>query len=125
MSLSIISDLRYQLALIPRVDPPMTGEMEDKCTAFIDYELKRIHASLLSVELSPDYHLLHICAPPNLSPVNIIHILREGVSTSMHESFRELDGWGCVYHEKALVKSCAEITTADLREFIDIVLGGI
>lgn len=125
MGIQLISDLKYQVVLLPKLDPPMTTKMKRKFKEIIKNELFDISTAITSSTLKDDYHIFTISAPPAVSPTTITQVIQITSSSRLIAHFKELDGWGSVYHDRALVKSGSRPGKDQIEEFISLSLSGV
>ncbi len=125
MSPRVLSDLKYQIVLIPMLDPPMTKKMEREFREIARHELYDINTTLTSSTLKSGYHLLTLSAPPDISPITIAKVIMETVSRRLIDQFKDLSGWGNIYHDRILIKSGSRLGKDKIAEFIDLSLGGL
>jgi hypothetical protein len=121
----VISDLKYQIVLIPMLDPPMTKKMERKFREIARHELYDINTTLTSSTLKAGYHVLNLSAPPDISPITIAKVIMETVSRRLIDQFKDLSGWGDIYHDSIFIKSGSRLDKDKIAEFIDLSLGGV
>lgn len=125
MALRIVSDLKYQLVLLPQLDPPMTQKIKRKFREITRAELAEHSVSIESSTFNDDYHVFAVSAPPGMSPIAIAQVIQETSSCRLIAFFRELEGWGGVYHDRVMIKSGSRPGKDRIREFIDLSFSGI
>jgi len=125
MELRVVSDLKYQIVLLPKLDPPMTEKMKRKLIEIASADLTELNVLIKSTALNDDYHVFTISAPPGVTPVDIAKIIHETSSSRLIPLFRELKGWGAVYYDTVLIKSGSRPGKEQIRQFIDISFNGI
>ncbi len=125
MSLSVVSELKYIMVLLPRLDPPMTKDMEKACKQIIKMELELLNSSLTKIVFTPEYHKISITATPNLAPMNIAEIIKRSVSRALEAQFSEVGDWGNIYYDAIMINSGVRLNDKKISEFADIVINGL
>ena len=125
MALRIVSDLKYQIVLLPKLDPPMTQRVKRKLIEIARADLTEFNVSIQSSTFNDDYHIFTVSAPPDVSPSAIAQIIQETSSCRLIAFFRELEGWGTVYHDQIMIKSGSRPGKERIREFIDLSFSGV
>jgi len=121
----VFSELEYHVALLPKVEPPLTEAMKDFAAGALRQELRKLNVELEGHLFTDSHHVFTVSAPPDLAPVIIAHTARAGVSAALKGKFAELEGWGEVYHDRVFVRTGGPFAPDQLEEFINLSLEGL
>ncbi|MBI4828005.1 MAG: hypothetical protein HY804_04230 [Nitrospinae bacterium] len=121
----VFSELAYHVALLPKVEPPLTAAMTDFAAEALRLELRKLNVELEGHLFTDSHHVFTVSAPPDVAPVIIAHTARQGVSAALKGKFGELEGWGEVYHDRVFVKTGEPFSTDQIEEFITLSLEGL
>lgn len=125
MALRIVSDLKYSIILLPKLDPPMTQKIKRKFKEITRADLTEYNVTIQSSTFNDDHHIFTVSAPPSMSPSAIANILQETSSIRVIAFFKELEGWGTVYYDRAMIKSGSKPGKDRIKEFIDLAYSGV
>lgn len=121
----VFSELEYHVALLPKVEPPLSAAMTEFAAEALRQDLRKLNVELEGRVFTGSYHLFTVTAPPDVAPVIIAHTAREGVSAALKGKFAELEGWGEVYHDRVFIKTGAPLSPDQIEEFITLSLEGL
>lgn len=121
----IISDIKYHMLFVIKLDPPMTDEMESALTEIYSEELEKLGASLEGLAVEKEYHTVTAKTSPETSPAGLAVELKENVSRRVIKRFNDrLGSWGSIYAEPVMIKSGQKISRARVKDFLKVALQG-
>ncbi|MDH4184106.1 MAG: hypothetical protein OEV92_07790 [Nitrospinota bacterium] len=125
INFQIVSDISLLLVLTPKLENPLTREMEEKFTQILTGELTTMNIHLASCEYRENYHLFRLASPPEVSPLAAASLIMDRVTRSFINSFDELAGWGNIYHDRVFIKTGDQIPEQQLEDLLNLSLGGL
>ena len=121
----ILSDISFFLALVPKLEPSMTPEMEEKFSEILRGELTMMNVYVESAKFEEDYHLFKFSSPPEMSPLATATLVMDKVTQRFLQHFDELEGWGSIYHDRVYIKTGPHFSKRQLDDMLNISLSDI
>ena len=114
--------IRYHLVLCPRYRRKIFNipSLETRFKELTSNSCKEFDIEILKIVCKEDYCYLHIDVPPNISPQDVIKLIKKSTSTILRNEFEEISQMPNLWTRSYFASTANTVSLQKIQEFINI-----